>query len=395
MTVSTRTEDYIITDRGGNVENRHAVHAAVVDASGRLLYSVGNPNRITLARSTAKPAQALAILETGAAERFKFDDADVALMCASHSSEDRHVARSRSMLARVPGLQESDLRCSGHPALSDEVNRAWIRSGFVPTGICNNCSAKHVGMLAGATVLGAPFDGYERPDHPMQVRVKRATETLAGLGQNDGDRIAWGVDGCNLPAPAMPLTDLARTFAAFAQAADDHSTVDDERKATSVDISGSIGIKVASTDERTRNMARIFHAMSDYPEMVGGEGRFCTLFMQAYGGGLIGKLGADGCYGVGIRASEQTARLSGGGGGGDVESQALGLAVKIEDGSIEILYVAVMEILKQLGIGNPEIWGNVSHFHHLERRNTMGVVTGRVTPVFEVHPVDVVIYDGR
>ncbi|KAK8066414.1 hypothetical protein PG997_013161 [Apiospora hydei] len=386
MTVSARTEDYIVTDRGGIVENRHAVHAAVVDSSGKLLYYVGNPARMTLARSTAKPAQALAILETGAAERFKFDEADVALLCASHSSEDRHIARSRSMLARVPGLQESDLRCGGHPAISEEVNRAWIRSGFTPTGICNNCSAKHVGMLAGAAVLGAPFVGYERPDHPVQVRVKRVTEDLAGLGPGGGDHIAWGVDGCNLPAPAMPLKDLARTFAGFAQAADDAAT-DDEGKAAPVG-SGSGGAEVPIKEERTRRMARIFHAMSDHPEMVGGEGRFCTLFMQAYGGGLIGKLGADGCYGVGIRASQQARRISGGGGS---EGQALGLAVKIEDGSIDILYVAIMEVLEQLGIGDPDIWGKLSHFQHLERKNTMNVVTGQVTPVFEVHPVDAAI----
>ncbi|KAK7935707.1 hypothetical protein PG985_001202 [Apiospora marii] len=386
MTVSTRTEDYIVTDRGGIVENRHAVHAAIVNASGRLLYSVGDPRRITLARSTAKTAQALAILETGAAERFAFDDADVALLCASHSSEARHVARSRRMLARVPRLREADLRCGGHPAVSDEVNRAWVRSGFVPTGICNNCSGKHVGMLAGAAVLGVPFEGYERPDHPMQVRVKRVTEDLAGLesSDGDGDHIAWGVDGCNLPAPAMPLKDLARTFVAFAQAADS-SAVDGESKAAPVN-GGDNGTKIAITEERTRRMARIFHAMSDYPEMVGGEGRFCTLFMRAYGGGLIGKLGADGCYGVGIRASQQTARICG---DGDSEGQALGLAVKIEDGSIEILYVAVVEILKHLGIGDPETWRRLSHFHRLERKNTMNVVTGQVTPVFEVLPVDV------
>ncbi|KAK8034453.1 hypothetical protein PG993_009448 [Apiospora rasikravindrae] len=382
MTISARKEDYIVTDRGSIVENRHAVHAAVVDSSGRLLYYVGNPARITLARSTAKPAQALAILETEAAERFNFDEADVALLCASHSSEDCHIARSRSMLARVPGLHESDLRCGGHPAISEEVNRAWIRSSFTPTGICNNCSGKHVGMLAGAAVLGAPFDGYERPDHPMQVRVKRVTEDLAGLGPDGGDRIAWGVDGCNLPAPAMPLKDLARTFAGFAQAADD-SVPGSEGKAAPVGNSSN-GTKVPNGEERTRRMARVFHAMSKYPEMVGGEGRFCTLFMQAYGGGLIGKLGADGCYGVGIRASQQTGRI---GGGDDSEGQALGLAVKIEDGSIEILYVAVMEILKQLGIGDPDIWAKLSHFHPLERKNTMDVVTGQVTPVFEVHPV--------
>lgn len=39
MTVSTHTEDYIVTDRDG-----------IVDASVRLLYSVSNPARITLCR---------------------------------------------------------------------------------------------------------------------------------------------------------------------------------------------------------------------------------------------------------------------------------------------------------------------------------------------------------
>ncbi|KAK8855594.1 L-asparaginase II [Apiospora arundinis] len=375
MTVSPHTEDYIVTDRAGIVENRHAVHAAVVDSSGRLLYSVGNPARVTLARSTAKPAQALAILETGAAEHFAFDEADVALLCASHSSEDRHIARSHRMLARVPKLQESHLRCGGHPAVSDAVNRAWIRSGFVPTGICNNCSGKHVGMLAGAAALGTTFVGYERPEHPMQAHVRRVTEDLAGL-DSGRDGIAWGVDGCNLPAPAMPLKNLARTFAGFAQAADD----EEKEKAGS----NTRRSKTTSTEDRTRNMARIFHAMSNHPEMVGGEGRFCTQLMLAYGGDLIGKLGADGCYGVGIRALEQTGRIS----GGNSEGQALGLAVKIEDGSIEMLYVAVMEILSQLRIGDREKRGKLRHFHYLERKNTMNVVTGQVTPVFGVHPVD-------
>jgi L-asparaginase II len=76
----------VISYRGGIIENRHNVHAAIVDASGQLLYTVGNYQRMTLARSSTKPIQTLAILETGAAERFDYDDADVALMCASHNS---------------------------------------------------------------------------------------------------------------------------------------------------------------------------------------------------------------------------------------------------------------------------------------------------------------------
>ncbi|KAI1257982.1 hypothetical protein MGN70_001027 [Eutypa lata] len=61
----TITLDCVTTDRGGIIENRHYVHVAVVDRTGHLLYSAGNPSRTTLARSAAKPAQTLAILETG------------------------------------------------------------------------------------------------------------------------------------------------------------------------------------------------------------------------------------------------------------------------------------------------------------------------------------------
>jgi L-asparaginase II len=74
------------TYRGEAIENTHIAHVAVVDAQGRLLYAFGDPTRMTLARSAAKPAQALAVLETGALERFGFEEADLALMCGSHGT---------------------------------------------------------------------------------------------------------------------------------------------------------------------------------------------------------------------------------------------------------------------------------------------------------------------
>ena len=55
-----RRPGLVTTDRGGIVENTHLVHAAVVDSTGRLLLSFGNPHRVVLLRSAAKPAQALA-----------------------------------------------------------------------------------------------------------------------------------------------------------------------------------------------------------------------------------------------------------------------------------------------------------------------------------------------
>ncbi|KAI4602522.1 hypothetical protein KJ359_009770 [Pestalotiopsis sp. 9143b] len=349
--------DCIVIDRGGVVENRHQVHAAVVDAKGKLLFSVGNPHRVTLARSAAKPAQTLAILETGAFDRPVVDEADLALMSASHSCEDRHLERTYEMLKAI-GAREEDLRCGGHAALSDKVNRAWIKSDFVPGPACNNCSGKHCGMIAGAKALGAPIEDYHLPDHPMQLRVKEVVSDLAAPNIGS-DVVQWALDGCNLPAPAYPLRCMAGTYASFADAAD-----------------GSRD----TASKRRGYMARIFNAMAAHPEYVGGDDRFCTDLMRAYGSSLIGKLGADGCYGVGIRASDDTARLGADG--------ALGIAVKIEDGSIEMLYTAVSEILEQLQIGTPQVRQQLHRFHHLERRNTMNTVTGQVTPAFSVKPYD-------
>ncbi|KAJ4321013.1 hypothetical protein N0V84_005594 [Fusarium piperis] len=358
MTRTTQLDrDCVVTDRGGVIENTHGVHVAVTDAEGNILFSVGNPSRITLVRSAVKPAQAVAVFETGGFEKAGFDDADLALMCASHNSEDIHITRARGMLDKIKAGEEY-LRCGGHPSILDDLNRAWIKADFEPTRIYNNCSGKHVAMMAGAQGLGADILDYHLPDHPMQLQVKKVVEELS----LDPENIKWGIDGCNLPAPALPLFDMARMFALFAKAADE------------------VEKDASSTTQRTRYLARTFNAMTRYPELVGGTGRFCTELMSSYGRKLFGKVGADACYGVGIRESEDTRRLGAKG--------AVGISVKIEDGSLEILYAVVPEVLEQLKIGTPEERSKLDGFHFLKRRNTMNVVTGSVSFNFQVHPVE-------
>ncbi|KAL4792821.1 L-asparaginase II [Aspergillus venezuelensis] len=365
MTISTPTTDCIVTDRSGITENRHFVHAAITDSTGRLLFAVGDPYRVTLLRSAAKPAQAVAILETGCFERFsQLDDRDLALACASHSSESVHIQRASGML-KIINTGEGDLACGGHPSISEVVNRGWIRADYVASAIDNNCSGKHAGMLAGCRALGAELKGYHSPHHPMQVRVRKVVEGLSGL---EGNEVRWGIDGCNLPAPAMPLHNMARVYAAVAGAAGS------ERKGE------ESGPKVlSSSSSRTQALSRVFHAMSRYPELVGGHGRFCTELMRAFKGALIGKVGADGCYGVGVRASEATERLGAVG--------AIGIAVKIEDGNLTVLYSAVAEILERLEIGYEEVIKALKAFHRPEISNTAGVVTGGYSCLFEVRRI--------
>ncbi|OIQ77804.1 L-asparaginase II [mine drainage metagenome] len=342
-----------VSYRGDSVENRHIAHIAVVNAAGRLLYAFGDPERVTLARSAAKPAQAAAIVATGALERYGFDEADLALMCASHSSEPRHIDHTRRMLAKL-GADESALRCGGHPSLSDAVQRDWIRHDFVPTPVCSNCSGKHVGMLAGARMLGGDSTEYHEPLNTMQQHVRR---TVAELCELPPEQVEWGIDGCNLPTPAFALDRLARLYAKLADAADAQSAAASDTTADSV-------------------LARIYHAMTRHPELVAGEGRYCTELMRAYDGALVGKLGADGCYGIGVRASTRTRELGADG--------ALGIAVKIEDGRLDVLYSVVSEVLARLDLGSAGQRARLAAFHQPPLLNTRGVEVGHRAFPFEL-----------
>jgi L-asparaginase II len=264
------------------------------------------------------------------------------------------------MLSKI-GATEGDLACGGHPSLSEAVNRVRIKNDVTPTAIYNNCSGKHAGMIAGSKAIGASIENYHLSEHPMQLRVKRVFEELCG---QDVEGLRWGVDGCNLPAPATPLNVLARVYGSFASAADAVQT----------------GISVPP---RIRDSSRIFHAMSTYPENVAGEGRFCTELMRAFQGALIGKLGADGCYAIGVRASEHTRRLGSEG--------IVGIAVKVEDGNISVLYAGVVEILKQLQLGTDDLLQKLASFHPEIVLNTVGTATGCVSYQFKLDKVESIL----
>ncbi|KAK6001122.1 hypothetical protein QM012_003205 [Aureobasidium pullulans] len=348
--------DLVLNWRGSVIENSHIVHAAIVDGNNNLLYSLGDPSRLTLARSAAKPFQALAILETGAAETFGFDEADVALISGSHNCEDKHISRVKAMLQKA-GLTEQDMNCGGHPSLCKVVNAGWVKSGLVPTAIYSNCSAKHVGMLAAAKTLGVRTEDYNDPLHPIQLKIKQVHEQLADLKPEE---IRWVIDGCNAPSPALPLQNLALMFARLAHAADEQD------KSSSNSTSGL----------STQNQARIYHAMTTHPDMIAGDSRFCTDFMRLFSGASVGKLGADACYAIGIRDCEATRRLG--------AKDGLGIAVKIEDGKIAVLYVALMEILTRLCIGTEQIREELKRSYCTMPKNTVGLAVGHYSCKMEL-----------
>ena len=101
--------------RGPVVESRHEGIAAVVKADGTVVASWGDIDAAVMPRSAVKPIQAIPFVESGAVERFGLGNEHMALACASHNGEARHVDTVRSWLGKI-GLGEGDLECGAHPS---------------------------------------------------------------------------------------------------------------------------------------------------------------------------------------------------------------------------------------------------------------------------------------
>ena len=331
--------------RGPLVESRHRGHVAAVDASGRLLARLGEPDTVTFMRSSAKPLQALPLLTSGAADRFGFDEREVALACASHSGQDLHAETAARMLRKI-GLDEGALKCGVHEPFDADTARALRERGETPSILRNNCSGKHAGMLALALHLGAPPESYDDPAGPVQQAILRAVAQFSGL---EASAVAVGIDGCGVPVFGMPVRAMALTYARLVA-------------------------PPAEFDEATRRAAaRIVAAMAAHPEMIGGTvERFDTKVMRAAGGRVISKVGAEGVYTAGVLPGE-------GWPGG------LGLAFKIEDGEDRRARPTVaIECLRQLGVLNGDALEALSPYAKFPVRNHRGELVGEIRPLFEL-----------
>ena len=177
----------VVVRRGERVESEHRVAYAVAAADGRLLEAAGDVARPVFPRSAVKPLQALALVESGAADRFSVSERELALACASHGGEPEHVDLVRAWLARL-GLDGAALECGAHPPTHAPSAARLIAAGHPPERVHNNCSGKHAGMITVARHLGAPVAGYSRADHPVQRLIADEPARDDRLGRPAGAR---------------------------------------------------------------------------------------------------------------------------------------------------------------------------------------------------------------
>jgi len=320
----------VIVTRGDMVESTHRVMAAVVDRKGRLVASAGDPEQVTYWRSCAKPFQVMPLLESGGFDDLPWEYDELALACASHGGEPEHVAVVESMLQDL-GREEGDLVCGPHEPLSSRGARIARESGIRITRLHNNCSGKHAGMLALAHTEGWPMDGYERPDHPVQLAAADRVARWTGV---PAEKLVRATDGCGVVVFGLPLYNMAAAYARLA----------------------------AAHDTRSEAGYRVLEAIRARPQLFGGTDRFDTVLLEESGGRIVPKVGAEGVHSVALLDA------------------GLGLAIKATDGAARAQYPAVLRALQLLGALPDPLPTRLAEMARRPVRNTRGETVGWVGP---------------
>jgi len=317
--------------RGDHVESLHHGSIAVVDSAGRLVAHSGDPDLFLYFRSSAKPFQAIPVIESGAADHFGFTPAELALCCASHSGTPEHQRQVWAMLAKL-GLDETVLQC-GSPSPYDEAAFAQVEAGNVPHSPTQcDCSGKHTGMLAACLQLGYPIDSYLDPCHPLQRTI---LGLIAAVCEVAPDSIALATYGCSLPTFGSTLRAFARSYAVLAK-----------------------------PEIHTDSLTRLRDAMMAVPENVGGPGQFVTDLMAAGKGSIVAKSGAEGLICIGI------------------PEQGLGIAIRIADGTFRAHPVVAAEVLRQLDVVPQLVTEEVLKLHDPTIYNHNRRIVGEIRPAF-------------
>jgi L-asparaginase II len=329
-----------VVTRGDAVDAVHYGSVAVVDREGRLLYAAGDPAFVTPTRSALKPFQAMPFVAGGGIERFQYAPEQVALLCASHSGEPRHVAAVADMLAKAGNAVE-DLQCGTHaPGYFDARGEVPPPPPYSP--LAHNCSGKHSGMLAYCVQCALPKDSYLAYDHPLQQAIRHA---VAHFTSTPEANLVAGIDGCSAPNYALPLARLAQAYARLAIDRDDPAY--------------------------GRAPQILADAMTKHPEMVSGERRNDLALMRTGRGDWVTKIGAEGVQAIGIR------------------SKGLGIVVKVVDGAKRGLHPATVATLDQIGLLDSRQRSELGEWREQVVRNYRGIATGHVQPTLVLDKVGV------
>ncbi len=327
--------------RSDYIESIHFGYICVSDSSGKIHFSLGDYKTQVYFRSSAKPIQAIPLVHTGAAEAFGLSQKEISLVCASHSGQEIHQQTTLDILDKL-SLGEGHLHCGIMQPYNEEENKRLKAEGRQPTQLHCSCSGKHAGMLALTKFRGYKLENYADKDHPVQ---KEILASIAEFTDLDPDSIPLGVDGCGVPIYLLPIDKIALSYARL------------------VDFADQPNHKYYTACKT------IVEAMIKYPEMVAGDYEFDTELMQRSRPKLIGKVGCEAVYCLGLLEKK------------------LGICIKVIDGNERAVYPVVIQLLKDFGVLSDDEYKSLQPWHYYAIKNNLKETIGEVVPIFHLQHV--------
>ena len=342
--------------RGETVESRHRGHVVEVNAKGEVIRAVGAPGTEVMLRSTVKPFGVVALIESGAADDLGLTPAELAIMSASHTGEDKHV-RTLQAIFRRASVTQTTLLCGTEGAPADALTAARLaRDGETPGPIRHGCSGFHAASILMSAHAGWSLDDYVDPRHPSQIVVR---DTVARLFGRKPETLKTSSDNCGVRTYEVPLVELARAYLLLA---DPEGPAVDEAQVRSAPA-----------------LKRVRDAMMGSPDMVGGTyDNLDTELMHRRPGLLVAKAGADGMRAIGLVGAS-----------GDRSGAASGIAIKIEDGDMSrrAIKAASVEALAQIGVLDDRDLRALAPYHHPTALAPDGSEAATALPRFELAPL--------
>lgn len=288
-----------ITQHHGHLDCVHYGSVVVAGIDGGVVWSCGNGDRGVFERSTVKPFRAVAVVRSGAQERYRLRSRHLAIMSGSHSGTAAHVAVVKSLLSRA-GRTADILRCPPQLPLGEDGMIELAARGGGISRLHNECSGEHAGVLLLEEHLGG--DGAEYTC-PMGRGQRACDEVIDELSTGLPAPMAVTEDRCGMWTALVTLRTLAVRMARFARLAAEPGAFRD------------VGVAIR------RNSVTF-----------AGRGRPMPQWISGGAGEVIGKCGAEGVYTLGW------------------VQRGIGLAVKVADGNHRAAVPVVELVALRLGL---------------------------------------------
>lgn len=216
-----------------------------------------------------------------------------ALSLASHNAEIQHIEIAQSMLEQHDLLDTP----SCMPLMPNEEIT-------VPSKWNHPCSGKHAGILRGCEIKGWPTENYQSQAHPYHQAFKQVIQKVLG---DKWQPQTTAIDGCGLPTFSNSLVEMGQLFSALV---------------------------------KDKDADWIWESMIEHPLLIGGQNRLDSAILEACGGKVLAKEGADGLLGLAIDHPDYP--------------EGLGIIIKMSHGwDGTATWFVAHKILAQLGFDIP------------------------------------------